>query len=81
MFGFGKVTCTVCHAQIPQNQALRAKHKKDVGVCKGCYEQWERSGKPCADCHLPVRGSQEMGVFTDRGSFGHADCGAEWLAA
>jgi len=81
MFGFGKATCAICHTRIPQRQGFRAKHRKDISVCKGCYELWERSGKSCADCHLPVRGSQEMGVFTDRGSFGHADCGAEWLAA
>ena len=81
MFGLGKVTCTICHAHIAQSEALRARHQKGVGVCRVCYEQWERSGKSCADCHLPVRGSQEMGMFTDRGSFGHADCGAVWLAA
>lgn len=81
MFGLGKMTCTICHVQIPEKQALRGKHRKDVGACRACYEQWDRSGRPCADCHLPVRGSQEMGVFADRQSFGHADCGAVWLAA
>ena len=81
MFGLGKATCAVCHSQIPEKQALRARRRKDVWACRSCHEQWEHSGASCAVCHLPVRGSQEMGVFADGRSFGHADCGAVWLAA
>jgi len=81
MFGLGKITCAICHGQVSEEHALRGRHRRDVGACRACYEQWERSGSSCADCHLPVRGAQEFGVFADRRSFGHADCGAVWLVA
>lgn len=81
MFGLGKFTCAVCGAHAPEKGALRGRHRKDVGVCKACYDDWERSGRSCADCHAPVRGAQEIGVFPDRHAFGHADCGAVWVAS
>ena len=81
MFGLGKVTCIVCHSQAPEKQALRGRHRRDVRVCRTCYERWEGSGKSCADCQFPVQGAQEIGVFPDRQAFGHADCGAVWLTS
>jgi predicted amidophosphoribosyltransferase len=79
MFGFGKVTCAVCGSPVSEKQALRGKHRREVGACRTCYENWERSGKSCAGCRSPVQGAQELGVVLDRPAFGHADCGAVWL--
>lgn len=79
MFGLGKVTRIVCQSQNPQKQALMGRHRKEVNVCRLCYESWDRSGRSCATCHAPVQGAQEVGVFPDRHSFGHADCGAIWV--
>jgi hypothetical protein len=81
MFGLGKVTCIVCRGQVSEKQALRGRHRKEIGACRICYDSWERSGRSCADCHSPVQGAQEAGVFPDRHAFGHADCGAVWLSS
>lgn len=81
MFGLGKVTCIVCRGQVSGKQALCGRHRKDIGVCRTCYDSWERSGRSCADCRYPVQGAQEVGVFPDRLAFGHADCGAVWLTS
>jgi hypothetical protein len=81
MFGLGIVTCVVCRSQVPEKQAVRGRHRRNIGVCRPCYDNWERSGRSCADCHSPVRGAQEIGVFPDRQALGHVDCGAVWLAA
>jgi hypothetical protein len=81
MFGLGKFACAVCGSQVSAGQVLRGRHRKDVGVCRACYDAWDRSGRTCIDCHSPVRGAQEIGVFPDRHAFGHADCGAVWVAS
>jgi predicted amidophosphoribosyltransferase len=81
MFGLSKVTCIVCRHEVSGNDAVRGRHRREIGVCRTCYDDWERSGRSCADCRVPVRGAQEVGVFPDRHAFGHADCGAVWLAA
>lgn len=81
MFGWGKVTCVFCNAQVSRKEALRGKDRKDVAVCEACYEHWYRDGRTCAACQAPVRVSQEVGVFLDRRALGHADCGSVRLTA
>lgn len=76
MFGQSRVTCAICRIQVRRKEALRGYDRKDVAVCRTCYEQWDRAGGTCAGCQTPVRGAQEVGVFLDRRAFGHADCGA-----
>jgi hypothetical protein len=80
MFGLGTFTCAVCGVRVSGKRVLRGRHRKGVGVCRACYDEWERAGRPCADCHRPVRGAQEIGVCPDRHVFGHADCGGVWVA-
>ena len=79
MFGLGKVTCAVCRIRVAEKETLRGRHRKEVAVCRTCYDAWERSGKSCVDCSTAVRGAQEIGVFPERHALGHADCGAVWL--
>jgi len=79
MFGWGKVTCAICKVQVPRKEALRSRDRKDVSACQTCYEQWDRAGAKCVACQTPVRGAQEVGVFLDRHTLGHADCGAVLL--
>ncbi len=80
MFGFREATCVLCKHRVRAREVLRGHAAKGVTVCRVCYEQWEDAGRRCAGCDAPVRGGQEVGVFMDRQGFGHADCGAVWLA-
>jgi hypothetical protein len=76
MFRFGKVTCFFCDQRVPVREALRGGKTKEVAVCAGCYDKWERDGRTCTACRTPVRGPQDVGAFfKPRPSFGHADCG------
>lgn len=81
MFGFGKKTCAFCGIQVPARQTLRAPDRKNESVCRSCYEQWERSGRRCAECQTTVHGLQEIGAFFERRALGHADCGGVRLFA
>lgn len=76
MFGWGKVTCAFCHTEVPRGKALRSSERKDVAICEACYLQWSRDGRKCAACQTLVRDAQKVGVFLDRHTFGHADCGS-----
>lgn len=80
MFSIGQAICVLCRNRAPAAEALRGRAAKGVIVCRACYEEWERAGRTCARCRTTVRGGQEVGVFIDRHGFGHADCGAVWLA-
>jgi hypothetical protein len=80
MFGLGKVTCSFCERRVPGKDALRGRDSRDVAVCLGCYEKWEREGRMCVMCRGSVQGSQEVGAFfKPRPAFGHADCGSVLL--
>src|SRR5438034_7044172 len=76
MFGFGKATCVFCDHRVASKEVLRARDWKDVAVCVGCYESWERAGRKCGACGTVVHGPQEVSAFDKpRRTFGHADCG------
>ena len=76
MFGFGKKACSFCGQQAAAKQALRGRDWKDVTICRGCYEHWERTGRKCGECQTAVHGTQEVSAFLKpRQTFGHADCG------
>src|SRR5436309_13453876 len=76
MFGFGKGTCVFCDHRVASKEVLRARDWKDVAVCVGCYESWERAGRKCGACGTVVHGPQEVSAFDKpRPTFGHAACG------
>jgi hypothetical protein len=75
MFGLGKVTCSFCNARGRRRDARKALDAKGVFVCASCYAAWEKSGRKCIACDTPVRGLQDVGLFTDRKNLGHTDCG------
>lgn len=79
MFGLGRGPCAACDRQVPKKEALRVRDRKDLLICQSCYDRWDRGGRTCVQCQTPVRGPQEIGVFLDRYTFGHADCGASLL--
>jgi hypothetical protein len=37
-------------------------------------------GRRCVGCDKRVFPGQEVGIFMERHGFGHAECGAVWLA-
>ena len=80
MFRIGQTVCVLCRTRIPNHEVLRGRVSKGVIVCRACFNEWEQAGRRCAACDTPVRGGQEAGVFMQRPGFGHADCGAIWLA-
>jgi len=79
MFGLGRGPCVACDRHVPKKEVLRVRDRKDLVICRSCYDGWDREGRTCARCKTPVRGSQEIGVFLDRSTLGHADCGANLL--
>jgi hypothetical protein len=82
MLGFGKMPCVLCDRQVPRKEALAVQGHKGFTICRRCIEAWRSSGATCPECHTPLRGSQEAGIFLQgRRSFGHADCGAARLVA
>ena len=81
MLGFRRRQCTFCGARVPAKQVFRAPDRLGAFVCWKCVEQWEASGRPCAGCHGPVRGPQEIGAFFEQRTLGHADCGGLRLFA
>ncbi len=76
MFHFGKVTCVCCGGRVPRREARRAQDATGACVCAACYAAWDRSGRRCVACGIPVRGIQDVGLFADRKGLGHADCGS-----
>jgi len=82
MFGFGKVPCFICDAQVPRKAAMTVREEKGFTVCRHCLERWQARGGACPRCQAPLRGGQEPGIFlTGKRAFGHADCGAFRLLA
>ena len=75
MLGFGKVTCSLCRARVSRRDARKAQAEKAEYVCGSCYARWDKARRKCAACDTPVRGMQDVGIFTDRKGLGHADCG------
>lgn len=80
MFRFGRITCALCRAPARSTDVLRGRAVKGVTVCKECYEEWEAMGRRCVGCDKRVFPGQEVGIFMERHGFGHAECGAVWLA-
>ncbi len=81
MLMFGKKTCGLCGSQGPKKQGLRAPDRQDGFVCRPCVDEWERSGRRCAECQTSVAGMQDIGAFFERRMLGHADCGGVRLFA
>src|SRR2546425_9967069 len=80
MFGFGKATCVFCDHRVASKAVLRARDWKDVAICVGCYESWERAGGKGGACGTGGHGPQEGGAFDKpRRTLGHADCGGRGL--
>jgi predicted amidophosphoribosyltransferase len=75
MLGFGRVTCLFCGTRVRRREARRAQDASRAAVCSGCWTKWDTSGRKCSACATPVRGMQDVGMFTDRKGLGHADCG------
>lgn len=77
MFGLGKVACVLCDRQVARKEAFAVRDRKGYAVCRPCVERWQANGGMCPQCHAPLRGPQEAGIFLEgTRSFGHADCGA-----
>lgn len=81
MFSLGKKICLLCGRPVPSKQAFRAPDRVNGFVCRACYEQWEHSGRTCAECRTRVVGVQEVGAFFEHHGLGHADCGGVKLFA
>lgn len=75
MFGFLKRACVFCGTRVPVRHAFRAPDRANGVVCRTCFDQWERTGRRCAECQTAVTGMQEVGAFFERRALGHADCG------
>lgn len=76
MFGLGRAVCAVCEREARKKGSVRGYDRKDLVICSACYTKWYGAGAECAECHTRVRGIQEAGVFLERQTFGHIDCGA-----
>jgi hypothetical protein len=81
MFWNRRVTCGVCHVEVPRSQTRRTLERGFAAVCHTCYERWNRSGRLCAKCHTMVGGPQQPGLLVEASALGHADCGGALLAA
>ena len=80
-FLMGRFRCQACETRQPTaNLAGRLAQKRGVGVCRKCYEDWQRGGRVCAKCKSDVKGTQEVAFFPDRRAFGHFDCGGIKMA-
>jgi hypothetical protein len=80
MFGLGRIACILCDQRVARTAALAVRDRKGFAVCRVCVERWQASGGTCPQCHAPIRGPQEAGIFLEgKRSFGHSDCGASRL--
>lgn len=75
MFGFGKVTCVCCGERVRRRNARKGQDARGGCVCDACVARWETAGRRCPACATSVRGTQDIGLFVDLRSLGHADCG------
>jgi hypothetical protein len=75
MLGFGRVTCLFCGTRVSRRDARRTQNAARAFVCGACWAQWDKTGRKCTACDTPVRGMQDVGLFSDRKALGHADCG------
>ena len=73
--------CTFCGARVFRRRTLLGRHHAGTGVCRRCYAEWVLDGQLCAGCQRPVVEIDEVGVFIERESFGHEECGAEPFTA
>ena len=74
-----RLTCEFCSVGIFSRQALPGRDPGGAAVCRRCYAEWVRQGKLCAGCQGPVVEAQEVGIFVERESFGHEECGGVLL--
>jgi hypothetical protein len=72
MLGFGRVTCLFCGTRVRRRDARRA---QNAFVCSACWARWDQTGRKCTACQTPVRGMQDVGLFSETKGLGHADCG------
>lgn len=79
--GVPRRTCAVCGSTASARGGRRARGRRAAFVCGACYARWERDGRPCGACGLPVRGTQEVGAFVEQRRLGHADCGGRKVSA
>ena len=79
-FLIGRFRCLACDGlKGVGDRSRRSPYRRSFGVCRTCYDTWERSGRKCARCKGEVKGSQEVAVFTEQKSFAHYDCGGTRL--
>jgi len=80
-FLIGLFRCAACDAlKSVADRARRSPFKRGFGVCRTCYEGWERRGRRCTRCWGEVKATQVLAFFTERNAFGHLDCGGAQLA-
>lgn len=76
MLGFGSTPCVFCFRRVSPTGAIRSLDRRDLIVCRACYEQWDGAGRRCGQCGKLVQREQHIGVFLKpRGAFGHVECG------
>ena len=76
----GRFRCLACDTvQRVGERSRRSPYRRGYGVCRTCYEMWERSGRKCARCKAEVKGGQEVALLTDQKAFTHYDCGGTRL--
>ena len=79
-FLIGRFRCLACDGlRSVGDRSRRSSYRRGSGVCRPCYETWERSGRKCARCKSEVKGGQELAFFTDQKGFAHYDCGGTRL--
>lgn len=77
----GRFRCLACKAlKTVDERARRSLYSRNFGVCRTCFETWERSGRKCVRCKGEVSEAQELAFFKDLESLGHYDCGGTRLA-
>ncbi len=80
-FQLGWFRCEACNKVKPLSQRQwRSPFERGFGVCRGCYETWERLGRRCPRCWRQVGRDEALAFHIDRSTFGHFLCGGALLA-
>jgi predicted amidophosphoribosyltransferase len=80
-FQLGWFRCEKCHRMRPLSQRRwRSPYERGFGVCRECYEAWERLGRRCPRCWRQVAPDEALAFLTERNTFGHFFCGGALLA-
>jgi hypothetical protein len=76
LFGRDRLVCIFCQRDTRKEWTVHAADHPDIVICSWCYTKWSAAGAECGECHTPVIGADKVGVFPERHTFGHTDCGA-----